>query len=44
MKRIKFSNFFVVFLLTILLVQLPSVIFAENIGNVPSAFQMVLFL
>ena len=38
MKRIKFSNFFVVFLLMILLVQLPSVIFAENIGNVPSAF------
>ena len=38
MKRIKFCNFFVVFLLMILLVQLPSVIFAENIGNVPSAF------
>jgi hypothetical protein len=38
MEGIKFRNFYVLFVFLILFVQLPSLLIAERIGNVPSSF------
>ncbi len=38
MKGVKFRNFYVLFVFLILFVQLPSLLMAESIGNVPSSF------
>lgn len=38
MKGVKYRNFYVLFVFFILLVQLPSLLMANSIGNVPSVF------
>jgi hypothetical protein len=38
MEGIKFRNFYVLFVFLILFVQLPSLLIAESIGNIPSSF------